>query len=44
MGAITKEEKEFRKELFKKGLKKCSKCGEILPVENFFKQKNAENL
>ena len=41
MGAITKEEKEFRKELFKKGLKKCSKCGEILPVENFFKQKNA---
>ena len=37
MGVITKEEKELRKDLLERGLKKCTKCGKILSVDNFFK-------
>lgn len=36
---ITKEEQKRRAELLAKGLKVCSKCGRVLPVEQFSKCK-----
>lgn len=41
--ALTKEERKRRAELLAKGLKVCSKCGRVLPVEQFSKDKNRKD-
>ena len=43
MAGITKEEQKRRDELLAKGLKVCSKCGRVLPVEQFSKDKNRKD-
>lgn len=43
MAGITKEEQKRRAELLAKGLKVCFKCGRVLPVEQFSKNKNRKD-
>ena len=43
MGRITKEEQKRRAELLARGLKVCSKCGRVLPVEQFSKNKTRKD-
>ena len=41
--ALTKEERKRRAELLARGLKVCSKCGRVLPIEQFSKDKNRKD-
>ena len=43
MGRLTKEEQKRRAELLARGLKVCSKCGRVLPVEQFSKLKRSKD-
>ena len=43
MGRPTKEEQKRRAELLAKGLKQCFKCGRVLPIEQFSKDKRSKD-